>query len=117
MFVHAIERARERYGLSLTNADLTEIATLATPNTVVQKCQDGSTINALAWRGQSLIAVVKKDILTKRIFIATFLPPNAFSLERRTSELKKCIGKAGRRSGFVRKSMLAKRQRRRESYA
>ncbi len=82
MTAHAILRARERYGLTLTPADIEAIAGLCATDGTLLVSRDGerqTEQHALKWQGVSVICVYRAD----RHAIVTFLPADALALDVR----------------------------------
>lgn len=76
---HLIRRARERYRLDLTPADLAIITRLANRSTSVVNEEDGRRICRVTYRGTTLWVLH----LPKSGVIKTFLPPGAKRLSPR----------------------------------
>jgi hypothetical protein len=71
--MHAIERARQRYGVVLTAADLVELSKTIGASPLLRRLEGGTEHRLLMWKGTAMIAVVN---LAKN-FIITFLPRNS----------------------------------------
>ena len=72
---HRIERARERYGLNLTGAQIKELERRICVENRLRKRADGG-VHAIDWHGELLIVGV---IDREYPIITTFLPPDMFS--------------------------------------
>lgn len=78
MTAHAIQRARERYGMVLNHRDIAAIAALLKPDNRLQRRQDHvSGIHAVTYQGRTLVvvAVYRSDPPV----VATLLDPDYFS--------------------------------------
>lgn len=78
---HAIIRAKERYGVDLSVADLASIAALARKDGILQaKQNDGSSIWMVKYKN-----VVMRLVLSRLNHVITFLPSSSKLNNRRLS--------------------------------
>lgn len=82
---HRILRAKERYGVSLTLADIAALEAMLSPANCF-KAYGHELVHVVRHAGTALVAAVK--VIDGRQLIATFLPPDAFSQRRRTQYRK-----------------------------
>lgn len=73
---HRVDRALERYGLSLSSGDIGAIAMLATPQNRASLRSTGDSIHIL-WQGVCLIAAIRNRDTGP--IVATFLPKDSLT--------------------------------------
>ena len=84
MTTHAIQRALERYGLTLMPAELAIIRDRArTDGVLMRRWPNSGDIYAVEYRERVMICAIKGDAIT------TFLPPEAVYGGRKAKRLKR----------------------------
>ena len=102
---HLIDRARERYGILLTDADLAEImATIATAP-LISRNPEGGEIRLVMVRGTAMKACWTPEL--KRL--TTFLPKGAHALTGARAGPPKDLDAAGHHAG--RQAALRKKRK------
>lgn len=97
---HRVQRARERYGVELTQDDLMRIDLLPSPSNRLKSDANGDT-HAITYRGICMIVVVK-PLTNGRVGVVTFLPQDAFTQANRKSMRPPQWGKPKRNLGIRR---------------
>lgn len=77
---HRIERAKERYGVHLTHADISALeASLSVSNRL--KAHGHEVVHIVRHAGKAMLVCVRE--VAGRLIIVTFLPENSFSRDKR----------------------------------
>lgn len=82
MASHPIERAKERYGLDLTEHDIDMIRLRLSRQTCLRRLDDGQEVHPVTYGGQLMLVGARMG-LNGCYRICTFLPPEFFNASYR----------------------------------
>ncbi len=105
---HRIDRALERYNITLTWDDLKAMDGLISDHNRLAS-KPGATIHAIVYRGKTFIVTVTALRQGGR-GIVTFLPPDHFDHTQRVQSLALVTGKRGKPLGHRRERVLRDRR-------